>query len=82
MRVSLRVDLVSSLVLSSASSSETLRPTIGSGTRSLRLAAETVRPVRKRKLVEVMRKEWDISIRRACHTLKNRGQADLERRIK
>jgi len=52
-----------------------------------------VRPVRKRKLVDAMCKQWDVSIRRACQTLemetstyhyksRRRGQADLERRIK
>jgi putative transposase len=52
-----------------------------------------VRPVRKRKLVDTMCNEWDVSIRRACQTLemetstyhyksRRRGQADLERRIK
>lgn len=38
--VSLRVDLVNSLVLRSASNSETLRLMVGNGTLSLRLAAE------------------------------------------
>jgi putative transposase len=52
-----------------------------------------VRPVRKRKLVDAVCGEWDVSIRRACRVLeidtstyhyKSRrpGQAVLERRIK
>jgi putative transposase len=52
-----------------------------------------VRPVRKRKLVDAVCGEWDVSIRRACRVLemdtstyhyksRRRGQADLERRIK
>ena len=52
-----------------------------------------MRPVRKRKLVDAVCSEWDVSIRRACRILevdtstyhyKSRrpGQADLEQRIK
>ena len=54
---------------------------------------KALRPVRKRKLVDEMRREWDISIRRACgvfemdtstYHYKSRrpGQAELESRIK
>ena len=52
-----------------------------------------MRPVRKRKRVDAVCGEWDVSIRRACRVLevdtstyhyKSRrpGQADLEQRIK
>jgi putative transposase len=52
-----------------------------------------VRPVRKRKLVDAVRGEWDVSIRRACRVLefdtstyhyksRRHGQAGLEQRIK
>lgn len=52
-----------------------------------------MRPVRKRKLIDAVRGQWDVSARRACRLLemdpstyhyKSRrpGQADLERRIK
>src|SRR6185369_915335 len=58
-----------------------------------RYPAKTLRPVRKRKLVDEMRGEWNVSIRRACRVLlfdtssyhyKSRrpGQAVLEQRIK
>ena len=54
---------------------------------------KTVKPVRKRKLVDVMRRDWGVSIRRACRTLlvdtstyhyksRRHGQAPLEHRIK
>jgi putative transposase len=52
-----------------------------------------LRPVRKRKLVDVVCTEWDVSIRRACRVLeidtstyhyksRRHGQAPLEHRIK
>ena len=52
-----------------------------------------MRPVRKRKLVDEMRGEWSVSIRRACRVLlvdtstyhyksRRAGQAGLEQRIK
>ena len=52
-----------------------------------------MRPVRKRKLVDVVCSEWDVSIRRACRVLqvdtstyhyksRRHGQASLEHRIK
>ena len=52
-----------------------------------------MKPVRKRKLVDEMRGDWDVSIRRACHVFlfdtstyhyKSRrpGQAPLEQRIR
>lgn len=52
-----------------------------------------MRPVRKRKLVDVVCSEWDVSIRRACRVLqvdtstyhyksRRHGQAPLEHRIK
>jgi len=52
-----------------------------------------LKPVRKRKLVDAMRGDWDVSIRRACrvflldtstHHYRSRrpGQAGLEQRIK
>jgi putative transposase len=55
--------------------------------------AKTLRPVRKRKLVDEVRGDWNVSIRRACRVLlfdtssyhyKSRrpGQAVLEQRIK
>ena len=58
-----------------------------------RYPPKTLRPVRKRKLVDEMRGEWDVSIRRACRVFevdtstyhyKSRrpGQAVLEQRIK
>jgi HTH-like domain len=58
-----------------------------------RRCAESFEPVRKRKLVDEMRSDWDVSIRRACRVFlvdtstyhyKSRrpGQAHLEQRIK
>ena len=52
-----------------------------------------MKPVRKRKLVDAMRRDWGVSIRRACRTLlvdtstyhyksRRHGQAPLEQRIK
>jgi putative transposase len=52
-----------------------------------------VKPVRKRKLVDAVRSDWGVSIRRACRVLlvdtstyhyksRRRGQAPLEQRIK
>jgi putative transposase len=52
-----------------------------------------LKPVRKRKLVDTMRSEWDVSIRRACgvfemdtstYHYKSRrpGQAALEQRVR
>ncbi len=52
-----------------------------------------MKPVRKRKLVDAMRRDWGVSIRRACRTLlvdtstyhdksRRHGQAPLEHRIK
>jgi putative transposase len=52
-----------------------------------------MRPVRKRKLVDEMRHEWGVSIRRACHVFlldtstyhdrsRRSGQAELEQRIR
>jgi len=54
---------------------------------------KTVKPGRKRKLVDEMRSEWQVSIRRACEALefdrppyhyksRRSGQAALEHRIK
>ena len=47
-----------------------------------------MKPVRKRKLVDEMRGDWDVSIRRACRVFLvdtstyRPGQAALEQRIK
>jgi putative transposase len=52
-----------------------------------------MRPVRRRKLVDEMRHEWDVSIRRACRVFlldtstyhyrsRRSGQAELEQRIR
>lgn len=52
-----------------------------------------MKPVRKRKLVDAVRGDWGVSIRRACRVLlvdtstyhyksRRRGQAPLEQRIK
>src|SRR5206468_3741419 len=54
---------------------------------------KTLKPARKRKLVDEMRGEWGVSIRRACgvflvdtstyhYKSRRAGQADLELRIK
>src|SRR4051812_43843489 len=65
----------------------------GQGDAAGRDPPKALRPVRERKLVDVVCGEWDVSIRRACELLeldrstyhyKSRrpGQADLENRIK
>jgi putative transposase len=52
-----------------------------------------MRPVRQRELVDGMRRDWDVSIRRACRVLevdtstyhyksRRRGQAGVEARIR
>jgi putative transposase len=43
-----------------------LRPEPRQGDASGRSAPKALKPVRKRKLVDEMRGEWDVSIRRAC----------------
>ena len=69
------------------------RPVAGQGDAAGRHAPKTLRPVRKRKLVDEVRGDWDVSIRRACRVFlvdtstyhyKSRrpGQAHLEQRIK
>ena len=63
------------------------------GDASGRPPPKTLKPVRKRKLVDEMRGDWDVSIRRACRVFlvdtstyhyKSRrpGQAALEQRIR
>ena len=47
------------------------RPVAGQGDAAGRHPPKTVRPVRKRKLVDEMRGEWDVSIRRACRVLRS-----------
>jgi transposase InsO family protein len=60
---------------------------------AIMLLTSALRPVRQRKLVDEMRGEWDVSIRRACRVFevdtstyhyKSRrpGQAHLEQRIR
>lgn len=69
------------------------RPVARSGDAAGRHPPKAVRPVRKRKLIDTVRSQCDVSARRACRLLemdtstyhyKSRrpGQADLERRIK
>jgi len=64
-----------------------------SGDASGRHPPKALRPVRTRKLVDVVCSEWDVSIRRACRVLeidtstyhyksRRHGQAPLEHRIK
>jgi putative transposase len=63
------------------------------GDASGRAAPKALKPVRKRKLVDEMRGDWDVSIRRACRVFlldtstyhyrsRRPGQAALEQRIK
>ena len=69
------------------------RPEPGQGDAAGRHPPKALRPARKRKLVDEVRGEWDVSIRRACRVFevdtstyhyKSRrpGQAGLEQRIK